>query len=169
MAERGILCEDERLELWEGEIFRMSPIGNAHAASVDGFNGRLTRRLPEDVVVRIQGPLRLSARSEVQPDVLILRPRADRYFASSVGPEDVLLLIEVSDTTLRYDRTIKLPRYARAGIREVWIVNLKGKRLFVYRDLVDGKYTTQLVLGPADTVAPVEFPDVSIEVAYVLG
>ena len=169
MGKAGILRHDERTELWEGEIVLMPPIGDGHAGSTGVFNNWLARRLLERAIIWMQNPVRLSPHYEPQPDILVLRPRADFYRSGLPDPDDVLLLVEVADTSLRYDRDRKLPRYAEFGIPEVWIADLKRKRLLAYRHPSEGTYTEQFVLGPADSVSPIAFHDVIIPIAAVLG
>jgi len=125
IAEAGILREDERIELIKGEIIDMAAIGSHHAACVDKLNRLFTRNLSESVIVRVQNPVRIKEHSEPEPDVALLKLREDFYAEAHPMPEDVLLVVEVADTSLDYDRNVKLPVYAEAGIGEVWIVNLK--------------------------------------------
>lgn len=124
MGEAGILGEDDRVELIEGEVVEMAPIGSRHAACVRELTWLLSRQLGDELRLDVQNPVRLDPRQEPQPDLAVLRARD--YKDSLPGPEDVLFLIEVSATTLRYDQEIKLPLYARSGIPEVWIVDLAG-------------------------------------------
>ena len=122
MGEAGILGEDERLELIEGEIIEMTPIGSPHGGRVNQLNRLLTQAVGELAVVAVQNPVVLSEHSEPEPDLALLRPRADFYTSSHPQASDVLLLIEVADSSLPTDRDIKVPLYARHGIPEVWIV-----------------------------------------------
>ncbi|HYY94431.1 MAG TPA: Uma2 family endonuclease [Pyrinomonadaceae bacterium] len=132
MGAAGIFHPDDRLELIDGEIVEMSPIGSSHAACVDAlallFNETARRRF----LVRIQSPIRLDDFSEPQPDVALLRWRDDFYRHAHPTPADVLLVVEVADTTVESDRQVKIPLYARAGIPEVWLVNIPGERIEVY-------------------------------------
>src|SRR5579863_6654097 len=121
IAEAGILGEDDRVELIDGEVRVMSPIGNPHAATVNRYNALLSTLVGKDAIVSVQNPIQLNDMSEPQPDVVLLRFRDDFYADKTPTPADVLLIIEVSDTTLAYDRLEKLPRYALAGIPEVWL------------------------------------------------
>jgi Uma2 family endonuclease len=125
MGEAGILHEDDRVELIEGEIVEMAAIGTRHFACVNQLTRLLVRGVGDGAIVSVQNPVRLDEHSEPQPDLTVLR--VTDYRESLPGPEDVLLLIEVSDTTLSYDRNVKLPLYARAGIPEIWIVDLTGE------------------------------------------
>jgi Uma2 family endonuclease len=132
MGEAGILHEDDRVELIEGEIVEMAAIGTRHFSCVNGLNRLLVRGVGDTAIISVQNPVRLDEHTEPQPDLTVLRVRD--YRESLPGPEDVLLLIEVSDTTLPYDRGVKLPLYARAGIREVWILDLAGEVIELYTD-----------------------------------
>ena len=119
MAEVGVLKEDDRVELIDGEIIPMTPIGPEHAACVDWLTRLLIQRVPADIVVHVQNPLQLDQKIELYPDLALLRPHTDRYRDRSPGPSDVLLVIEIADTSLERDRSDKVPRYAEAGILEV--------------------------------------------------
>jgi Uma2 family endonuclease len=142
MVEAGILSEDDRVELIDGEVFKMSPIGEPHAACVGILTRMLTLLLEHVALVWVQNPIRLDNYSEPQPDLVVLKPRPDFYRNSLPTPEDVPVVIEVSDTTLEYDRKIKVPLYARAGIPEAWLVNIPEGRIEVYSDPVGGEYQT---------------------------
>ena len=140
MAEVGILGEDSRVELIRGQIVDKAPIGAPH----HGMVNRLTRLLPGVLagrgILSVQNPVRLDDGSEPEPDVAVLRPRADDYATATAGPPDILLLIEVADTSLDDDRAIKLPLYAENGIAECWIVNLVDRVVEVYRQPGNGSY-----------------------------
>ena len=140
MAEVGLLPPDARVELIEGEIIDMAPIGSRHAATVNGLAKTLILAVGDSAVVAVQSPLRLSHRSEPQPDLAVLRPRADRYRDSHATAPDVLLLVEVSDTTLRFDRNVKAKLYARHGIPELWIVDVNSEQLHVLGKPLRGEY-----------------------------
>ncbi len=140
MVQAGVLMENDRVELVEGEIVEMAAKGSRHASCVTRINALFIRHSGQSAVVRIQDPVRLSGRSELEPDVALVRPRGDLYANSHPGPHDVLLLVEVSDTTLGYDRGVKLEIYAKAGIREVWIVNLADEIIEVYAQPEGDKY-----------------------------
>src|SRR5262245_53219810 len=134
MAEAGILGEDDRVELIEGEIVDMTPIGRRHQARVDHLVELFIEGLGRKVIVRVQGSIRLSELSEPQPDLVVLRRRADFYADADAGPADVLLIVEVSDTSLPHDRDVKVPLYARAGMPEVWLGDLHGERIVDCRE-----------------------------------
>ncbi len=139
MAATGLLREDDRLELVDGVIVEMAPIGHRHAACVRKLN-ELFHPILDQVHIDVQNPLGISPQHDFYPDVVLLQRREDAY--ASVIPEaaDALLVIEVADTTLQYDRGVKLPRYAAAGAREVWIIDLVGKCIWVHRRPLDGDY-----------------------------
>lgn len=140
MAEAGILAEDDRVELIEGEIIKMVPIGSRHAACVDRINRWLNRYADRTAIIRVQNPIRLDEYSEPQPDIVLLHPRDDFYAQAHPGPKDVLLLIEVIDSSSAYDRGVKLPLYARAGIREVWLVNVQKNTVEMAAEPVNDSY-----------------------------
>ncbi len=168
MAEAGILGPDERVELLDGEIVVMAPIGNRHAFCVDWLTRFWILALAELAIVRIQNPVRLNDSSEPEPDITLLAWRDDFYASAHPGPQDVLLLIEVADSTADSDRNEKLPLYARAGIPEVWIVNLRDRRVEVYTEPDGVGYNIVRYYGPGDSVAPLHFPDIALEVERII-
>jgi len=168
MAEAGILDPNERVELIEGEIVRMAAIGSRHASCVNRINRLLVPLVGDRALVQIQGPVRLSDMSEPEPDVALLRPRADDYASAHPGPADVLLVIEVADTTEGLDRAVKGPLYARAGIREYWLVDLAGDRITVHRKPGEGGFGRVSVHGRSETVRPEAFPDLEVAISDVL-
>ena len=133
MAAAGILHEDDRVELLAGEIIRMAPSGSCHAGCVDRLNRWCALHVARQAIVRIQNPIRLNNRSELQPDMSLLTLRPDFYTTSHPGPQDVLLVVEVADTSVGFDRSSKMPLYGRAGIREAWLVDLTQEHIEVYR------------------------------------
>ena len=168
MADAGILAHTERVQLLDGEIIVMPPIGNRHASSVNWSNEALISTLIGRANVSIQNPVRLDDGSEPQPDIAVLRRREDFYVAAHPGPQDVLLLIEVSDTTVDFDRNEKLPLYARAGIPEVWIVNLRDRRVEAYTEPDDGAYASVRHFEVHDTISPQAFPDIALPVERII-
>ena len=168
IGEAGVLSEDDRVELIDGEILEMSPIGSKHAACVDRLNHVFARNAGNRAIVRVQSPVQLGEYSEPQPDLAILRPRPDFYAPAHPGPEDVLLLVEVADTSLEYDKE-KLLLYARSGVPEVWLADLKRDMLIMHRDPSPTGYETVQVLRRGDTVSPSAFPDLEIAIADILG
>jgi Uma2 family endonuclease len=170
MGKTGILPEDNRLELICGDIIVREPIGVQHASTVTRLNHLWTSRLGDRANVSIQNPVQFPPLdSELQPDVMLLRPREDFYAAGHPQAADVLLMIEVADTTLRLDRRIKIPLYARAGAREVWLVDLTTSRLEVNREPVGDRYAVGRVLARGERVSPEAFPDLTIDVADLTG
>lgn len=167
MIREGILTEDDRVELIDGEIVEMTPIGSRHAACVDALTYVFVSALGRAARVRIQNPVTLGGYSEPEPDVVLARPREDDYARSHPTTEEVLLLIEVADRSLLFDRQAKLPLCATAGVREVWIVDLTADALEVFRQPDEGRYEVaeRLTRG---TVSPLAFPDLDIEIAAIL-
>ena len=169
MARAGALAEDDRVELIEGEIVDMTPIGLRHAATVDLLTRWLVQGCGNRAVVRVQGPIRLGAHSEPQPDLAVLKPRNDFYRNTAAAPDDVLLLVEVADSSLPYDRTIKLPLYARAGIREAWLVDLVRDRVEVFSDPGPDGYRRSETRERGAELVPGAFPDLSLPIDALLG
>lgn len=169
MADVGILKENDRIELLDGDLIVMPPIGDWHAASVDRFTNSLPLLLQGRAIVRVQNPMRLSDSSEPQPDIMLLRWRDDFYVGGHPGPADVLLLIEVSDTSVDYDRSAKLSEYARAGIPEVWIATRRDNRIEAYTEPIEGEYSNARYAGPSESIAPQAFPEVVLEVDILIG
>lgn len=140
MGEAEVLAVDARTELIDGEILDMAPIGSRHASVVDRLTTMIVRAVGESAILRVQGPLRLGDLSEPEPDLALLRPRADYYRDALPGAADVLLVIEVADTTQRLDRRVKVPLYARHGIAEVWVVDLENALVHFHRQPGGGIY-----------------------------
>jgi Uma2 family endonuclease len=170
MGEVGILPEDSRVELIAGDIVVREPIGSYHAGAVNRLTRLWTSMLGDRAVVQVQNPVELAKEdTELQPDVALLQPRADFYATSHPVAADVLLLIEVADTSLPRDRRVKVPLYARAGIREVWLVDLPSDRIEVYRDPTASGYGHVRALGRGESVACEAIPDLTVAVADLLG
>lgn len=169
MARVGILRPGDRVELIRGEIIAMSPIGDRHAGCVDFLTAGFCAALGAGAVVRIQGPVRLGPESEPQPDVAILRPRADFYRHGHPGPADVLLIVEVSDTTREHDRDVKIPDYGEAGIPEAWRVDLVEEVIEVYRRPGPGGYHEVRRYRRGESVSCLAFPVCVFRVEDILG
>ena len=168
MVEAGILAEDDRVELLDGEIIAMAPmIGSRHASCVDRLSEMLFEKLRRRATLRVQGPVRLDRSTEPQPDLLLLK-RLD-YSDGHPEPEDVLLLIEVSDTTAGFDRNQKLLLYARSGIREVWIVDLPAQSVAIYSQPTGLEYGSSRVVGRDECLAPAAFGDALLPVSQILA
>lgn len=168
MGEAEILTDDDRVELIEGEVVEMSPIGAHHARCVDRLTALLVPAVQGRAIVRVQGPVRIPPRFEPQPDLALLRWRDD-FYPEPVGPGDVLLVIEVAETSVGGDRRRKIPLYAAAGIPEVWLVDLPAGLIDVYRDPGPLGYALRRPIRRGERVAPEALADVAIEVAVILG
>ena len=169
MVEVGIIAEDARVELIEGELYEMAPIGPWHSAGVDALTRTLTAAGAVGPIVRVQSSVRVGAISEPQPDVTVLRYRADFYRNDGAGAEDVLLIIEVSDSSIGHDRNQKLPMYARAGIPEVWVITRFPAVIEVYRRPSGDAYAERREFVRGETVSPLLVPGVEVVVAEVTG
>jgi Uma2 family endonuclease len=169
LAEVGILTETDRVELIDGEIVEMTPISSRHASVVKRLNALLTGRLGARAIVSVQDPIRLSKESEPQPDVVLLRPTPDFYAGSHPEPVDTFLLIEVADTSLSYDRGVKVPRYAAASVIEVWIVDIAGDAVEKYRTPVPDGYCDVVTVPRGGSLSPVAFADLALGVDEILG
>jgi len=168
MGQVGLLDPDLRVELLDGEVVEMAPIGDLHAA----ISNRLTRLLVVSIgergIVAVGNPVRLNLHSEPQPDFAVLRPRAD-YETRGPRPADVMLAVEVSDTTLRRDRRVKLVLYARAGIGKFWIVNLETRELEIYRSPTGDAYASVERKGPGDITTIDALSGVTVAIGQILG
>jgi len=165
MVEAGLLAQDARVELIEGVIVDMAPIGSHHAGVVNLLMETLLLAAAGQATVTVQQPLRLGSRSEPQPDVMLLRRRADFYRQSHATAADVLLVIEVSDTTLRFDRGEKTALYAKHGIQELWIVDLENRQLHCMREPAGETYRSVVSFSPPANVAVAALPQVQVQLA----
>jgi len=168
LAELGVLGADERVELIAGQVVEMTPIGDRHASCVRHLHDSLARAALEVAIIDVQNPVVLGTRDAPQPDVAVLERRADRYLHHPHA-RDILLVIEVADTTLAYDRDVKIPLYARAGIPEAWLVDLTAERIAVHRQPHAGRYSHVRSAGAGDILTPVRLPDVTLAVSDILG
>ncbi|MDC0834639.1 Uma2 family endonuclease [Geitlerinema sp. CS-897] len=168
MAEAGILHPDERVELLDGEILQMSPIGRRHAAYVLRIANQLKDELGSRTFIDVQNPVVLNDYSEPQPDIVLLPPREDFYIETGVLASDVYLVVEVAESTLEFDRTEKLPRYALAEIPEVWIVDTNANRIEMYRNPIEGKYQSSQILNRGDRLSILAFSNREIELNTLL-
>jgi Uma2 family endonuclease len=170
MGEEGVFPPDARVELIRGEIIEMSPIGPRHAGSVRRFNRSFSARLSPYAIVDVQNPVELREQdSEPQPDITLLRLRDDLYSTATPAPEDTLLVVEVAESSLSFDRRVKMHLYAEAGIPESWLVDLKSDTLFVYRHPSPESYQDVRAYRRGESVAPEAFPDVVFTVDEILG
>ena len=168
MAEVGILRPEERVELIEGEIIVMAPIGPGHAGSVDFTADFITRRLDERFLVRSQNPLHLGDGSQPQPDIAIILRRRESYFTAHPTPTDVLLVIEVADSSLEYDREVKAHLYGRAGVPETWVKNLPEDCIERFTEPGPNGYAQHTIHHRGETLAPVSLPDLELPVDELL-
>src|SRR5579859_1914472 len=166
LASTGILREDDRVELINGQVVEMSPIGDRHAHCVRRLNWLLTDRLGRTARVDVQNPVVLGEHDVPQPDLIVLRPRPDAN-RNHPGPSDILLAVEVSDTGLDRDRDIKLPRYAQAGVREVWLVNLPEDQIEIHRAPAGDGYGIVEVKRQGQSLSPLFAPQLVVEVAEI--
>ncbi len=169
MAEAGILGEDDRVELIEGEILEMSPIGGRHMACVNRLTRVFVPAVGDAAIVSIQNPIRLDNRSEPQPDLVLMRPKDDYYASGHATPADVLLVVEVADSSIEFDRQIKAPLYARHAVPELWVVDLGRDHVMVYREPAATGYATTQVFRRGDTISPGTVPELQIAVVDILG
>lgn len=169
MVEVGIFDPADRVELLDGEIVYRSPIGARHAGVVNWVNRLLNARLGDRALVIVQNPPRLLPRSEPRPDVTVARYRHDCYDSAHPTAEDVLLIIEVSDSSLRTDRAIKLPIYARQGISEVWLVDIAADVVHAHTDPGVENYIKARTVRPGESLTPTAFPDLALGVTDILG
>ena len=169
MADAGILTEDDRVELIEGEIVELPPIGSRHAACVDRLNRLFVTQVGDRAIVRVQNPIRLSERSEPEPDLALVRARPGFYAEAHPGPGDLLLIVEVAETSFDYDRSVKSRLYARAGIPELWIVELQRDRVEVFSEpRADGYHTTR-VYRRGNRLAVTALASLNVPVEAILG
>jgi len=163
MAEAGIFAEDDRLELVQGEIIEMTPIGSKHSHAVDRLTKVLVVEfLPIPVVVRVQNPVRIDSATVLQPDFAVVDDRGDYYQDNIPASADVRLVVEVADSSLPYDRLTKGAIYAAAGIAEFWLVDLAASTVEVYKDPGPGGYATRRTAGSGEVLRPLSFPEITI-------
>ena len=169
ISEAGILSEDDRVELIGGEIVKMSPIGSRHVGCVNRLNALLNSRVGQAVIVSVQNPIRVDDYSEPEPDLALLKPRADYYSQALACAEEVLLIIEIADTSVDYDRTVKLPLYARSGIPEVLLVNLPQDSAEAHSKPVDGTYQTVRIIKRGQSYSSETLPELVLSAEEILG
>lgn len=169
MAEAGVLRHGERAELIDGDVIPVSPIGSRHAGAVRRLSALFQNAVGDRAIVSPQCPVRLDQHSEPEPDVALLRFRPDCYASDHPGPQDVLLVVEVMDSTAANDRGVKLALYARFAVSEVWLVDLKREQIESYRAPSGECYTERAVFPRGIRLAPAALPDVVLPVDGVLG
>ncbi|OLP18747.1 hypothetical protein BST81_08875 [Leptolyngbya sp. 'hensonii'] len=168
MAAFGILRPDERVELLDGQIIKMAAKGTAHRAAISRIDYLIRERLGDRVLVCLQDPVRLDDYSEPEPDVALLHPNPTYYEDHHPSPSEVFLIIEVSDTTLKFDCETKALAYARSGIVEYWVLDVNGRELHLYRQPSAAGYQSHTILAETLTVAPLAFPDCVMAVQELL-
>jgi len=169
MTDAGILSPDDRVELIEGEVIRMSPIGTHHAACVRRINAYVSQTAGRLTIVSVQNPVHLNDFSEPQPDIALLKPRDDFYASRHPGPEDVLLIVEVADTSASYDRAVKIPLYAQAGIPEAWLADLPADFVGVFANPVNGRYQDVREARRGETLTLNSLPEIKVRIDDLLG
>lgn len=169
MATAGVFSQDEHVELLDGEIVDMAPIGPPHASLVDRCNAYLHRVLGPEVIIRVQNPMHLSDLSMPQPDVTVLRHRDDFYGTFHPTVDDVLLLVEVGDTSARFDRQVKLPLYAAAGIVEVWLLDVNARTISICTEPTTDGYQAEVQARAGDLLRPTALPNITLPAADLLG
>jgi Uma2 family endonuclease len=169
MAECGILTEDDRVELLQGQVVAKTSIGPPHAGCVNRLNRVLAAALGDRATIAVQNPAVLDDWSEPEPDIIVLRARADGYATGHPQPADILLLIEVGDSSIERDREVKMPLYAAAGIVEVWLVDLPAGRVELYRAPGKAGYASVRVAARGESVTPLSLADLSLSVEEILG
>jgi Uma2 family endonuclease len=169
MAEVGLLAPDARVELIEGEIIDMPPIGIPHARIVRELNALLVRAAGDRAIVSPQLPVRLDRFSEPQPDLALLKPPSDLYAQRHPTAGDTLLAVEVSETTLRYDRQRKAPLYALHGIPELWIFDIKAKQLYVSRNPTPDGYQQSFTADQLASMHIVALPGLTVDISSVFA
>jgi Uma2 family endonuclease len=169
MREAGILHEDDRVELLDGEIITMSPIGPLHVSLVNRLTTLLVQLVGSESITSVQNPIRLNEYGEPQPDLVLLSPRADYYADAIATPDDVLLVVEVADSSLEYDRDTKVPRYAQAGISEVWILDVARRTMIQYTQPADGRYDLVREIAYGATIQSTLLPKIQITTEKIWG
>ena len=169
MARVGILTESDRVELIEGEIVELFPNLSRHQAAIDELSRLFVKAVDNRARVRIHGPLRLSDTTEPQPDIQLLKPRDDFYVSAHPTQLDALLVVEVADISLAYDRSYKSTVYSMRGVPELWILDVNTPRLFVMREPAELGYRVVIELRAGDVISPLALPDLPLDVSDLLG
>jgi Uma2 family endonuclease len=169
MFEIGLLAPDARVELIEGEIIDMTPIGSLHCGTVDWITALFHRTVSQHALVRTQGVVALSGFSEPQPDIALLERRKDFYRKAHPGAPETFLIVEVSDSSLRTDQLVKIPLFAHFGVPEVWVVDLLNERLHFYRSPREGDYTDVSSTAEPGLTALSALPDIAVDLSELFG
>jgi Uma2 family endonuclease len=168
MLSVGIFSEDDRLELIEGEIIEMTPISSRHAYYVDKITRIFFQKLSDKVGIRIQNPIKLGKYSEPQPDIALVKLPLEKYQFQHPEPEDIYLVIEVSDTSYDYDKNIKIPLYGKYGIKESWLIDINKNRIEVFRNPFKEGYKSCNIFCAKEELSPLHFPEIKIFVNEIL-
>lgn len=169
LGEAGVLRPDERVELIRGSIYVMSPIGTRHVGTLDCIADALRAALQGRAHVRTQSPIALPDESEPEPDLVVVPSRADYYRSEHPRAKDAWLLVEVMDSSRAYDRGVKLPEYAAAGVPETWLADIRAERFEVHRRPLDGVYTESFTRQRGQTISIEAFPDIVLDISQILG
>jgi Uma2 family endonuclease len=169
MGQAGILGREDHVELIDGEIIAMTPIGTRHCASVDRANRAFVTKAGDRAIVRVQGSVRLDLYSEPEPDLVLLRPRADFYASAHPGPADILLIVEVAESSIEYDRDVKAHVYARSGVLEYWLADLNENVLLRHSSPGDGAYRNVQRYTRGQSLAPQLLPECIISISDLFG
>ena len=168
LIEAGVFDENSRVELVQGDLVTMAAINPRHASAVDRLTNLLAAGVGRRAIVRVQNPFGIGDDSEPEPDLQLLKPDPDYYADRHPGPDEIYLAVEVSHTTVRYDREVKVPLYGKAGVAEMWLLDLNVNALEVYRTPSANGYDSMRRLKAGDQVSPLAFPDLILEVAALL-
>jgi Uma2 family endonuclease len=168
LADAGVFRDDERIELIEGELIAMAPIGHVHAYWVSELTRSLERMVGEEAIVWVQNPIVRPPNNQLQPDIALLWPPLIKYKTRLPSVEDVLLVVEIADTTIAYDRDVKTKIYAAGGVPEVWLLSTREETLFVFRSPVGDDYAHVQTLRKSDSIALVKFPKITVRVSDLL-
>ena len=168
MGDAGILRREDRVELIYGEIVAMSPTGNPHNAAVDRAARAFFQAIGDSAIIRVQGSVRLNLHNEPEPDFVVLQPQEDFYAQNGAGPADVILIVEMSDSSLKFDRKVKVRLYADMGIAEYWVADLNARCIFAYSDRQAKSYRLVRQFRPGDIIALELLPECRIPVENLL-
>jgi Uma2 family endonuclease len=169
MGQAGILSRDDRVELIDGEILAMTPIGPRHSAAVNRATRQLVRIVGDHAIAQVQSSVRLSRFNEPEPDIVLLGPRSDFYASHLPGAPDIFLIIEIAESSLDYDREVKSRIYARAGVREYWLVDLVVRTVSCYSEAHEGAYAASRQAAAGQSIAPTVLPQCAIPVDALLA
>lgn len=169
MGQAGILSEDDRVELIDGEVVAMTPIGPRHNAAVNRANRAMMTAVGDTAIVQVQGSVRLGHYHEPQPDLVLLRPQADYYASRLPGPADILLVVEIAESSIDYDREVKARLYAESGVLEYWLVDLNDNLVFAHSTPEHGSYRSLQRHHRGQSLAPHALPDCVMAVDTLLA